>query len=201
MQQLPQLFGRTRRRIGLGDAMVLTAVDLSSGSLTFQPNTGYAVLASVGTGTSLATISGYVGKKSFEVSYICEPGSNCTRSQYDVDTWLSNLAAKPRSGERWVYAEGLFTGTSPWSVDVTDAFPKTLVATYSISNAFTVTGTPTTPAPPSGDPNATTPTADLPTVTTPPGTASSSAATGVVVAGSVVGLAAAIWWLARRRKR
>lgn len=125
----------------MADAMVWQAQDISGGTVTFQPGQRYAVLASVGTSRSLSEIENYLQGKGFLVTYGCEKvdGSQfacSSRDQYNIDAWLAGITAAPRSGERWVYAEGNFQGTSPWSVDVTDGFPKTLIVTYSIANVF-----------------------------------------------------------------
>ena len=166
--------------------------DISSGTVTFQPGQRYALLASVGSGTSLPTIQNYVQGKGFQVTYLCEivagsAGGCAKRDEYDVDAWLAQITAKPRSGERWVYAEGNFTGSAPWAVPVTDSFPKTLVVTYAISVAFEAVQSNTTS--PTGQPIAEEP-------VTPP---SAPASTGWVVAGvaTAAALAGLFWWTRR----
>jgi hypothetical protein len=163
---------------------------LASGSVSFAPGQRYAVLASVESGTSLATIQKYVAGKGFTITYLCEvvagsPQACANRDQYDIDTWLANITAKPRSGERWVYAEGNFTGSAPWEVTVTDSFPKTLVVTYSIASMFEAVARDVVVAPGGGS---------LPVApVTPPGSASSGA--GYVVVGAAAMAAGLLWWL------
>jgi len=166
--------------------------DISQEStITFDPGQRYAVLASVGTGTSLATIESYVQKQGFQVSYLCEivngSAGACTgRSTYDVDAWLAGITAPARSGERWVYAEGDFTGSSPWSVDKTDSFPKTLVVSYSIADVFQAVPGVVTPG---GSVLSTTP-------LTPP--AASNAPYLAAGVGGLVLVGLGFWWVLKR---
>lgn len=158
-------------------------------TISFAPGQRYAVLASVGTGTTLAAIQSYVENQSFHVTYLCEiaqgSASACgSRDTYDVDAWLAGITAPPRSGERWVYAEGNFNGSAPWSVSKTDEFPKTLVVTYSVADIFeAVPGVATH----GGDVLSTTP-------LTPPGGAASAPYIAAGIGGLVlVGLG--FWWV------
>ncbi len=116
--------------------------DISSGSFTFQPGTSYAILASVDNGKSTTDVTSYVQGKGFQVSYICEPPGGCTRNEYNIDTWLAGITAPARSGERWVYAEGQYTGTDPWTIPIVDSFPATLAVTYNIANIFMAVAAP-----------------------------------------------------------
>ena len=160
--------------------------DISKGSFTFEPGQRYAVLASVGQGTSLASIRAYVQKQGFEVTYLCEilvgsANACANRDQFNVDDWLKSITASPRSGERWVYAEGNFTGSSPWQISTTDSFPKTIIVTYSIADVFEAVAAPQVPegtTAPSGGVVAPSP------VVTPPAAASSGSA--YVVGGAAV---------------
>ena len=160
--------------------------DLSSGKITFSPGARYAILASVDTSNSLTEIRQYVQKHGFSVTYICElaagsPDACDKRQQYQVDQWLASISAPPRSGERWVYAEGDYGGAEPWTVSATYSFP--LVTHYSVADEFlavpaeSVPSAPTLPAEP---------------VVTPPAQPSSL---GWVAALGVVGAAGALlWW-------
>jgi hypothetical protein len=179
-----------RQLYGLGDAPALQWSKQSLGSsFTFQPGQRYAVLASVATGTSLATITNYVAGKGFQVTYSCEPPSGCTRNTYNIDAWLTSITAAARSGERWVYAEGNFTGSAPWTVAVTSSFPVTLVVTYSIADVFLAVSS-TAPAAPVVAP-----------VATPAGSTSSPWATVAVVGGIAVVGAGVAWWTLSRKRR
>jgi len=182
---------------GLGATTTSWQKQTVGSSFMFQPGQRYAVLASVGSGTSLATITSYVQGKGFQVTYSCEPPKGCTRDTYNVDTWLAGITASARSGERWVYAEGNFTAKSPWTVDVTDSFPKTLVVTYSIADVFlaVTTDAPDTPAPSIANPT-TFPVAQPTTPTTPP---SSAAPIAAAVAGAAITAGVGWWLLARYR--
>ena len=168
--------------------------DISSGSFTFQPGTSYAILASVDNGKSTTDVTSYVQGKGFQVSYICEPPGGCTRNEYNIDTWLSGITAPARSGERWVYAEGDYTGTSPWAIPITDSFPATLAVTYSIANLFLAVAAP--PTPPNNNPNPPTPEPVLPSEpTTPTVTSSAGVSPWVAVGiGTLVGVAGGLLW-------
>lgn len=188
MNALAQLYG-------LGADAAVTPMQWSQQTIgsdvTFSPGQRYAVLASVATGTSTATIQSYVQKKGFQVTYLCEPPGGCTRDTYNIDTWLAGITAKPRSGERWVYAEGNFTGSSAWSVAASSSFPVTIVVTYSIADVFLAVA-----APPSAAP--------APIVAPVSTPAAQSGSPGLVVAGiatlAVAGGAAA-WWYLRHARR
>ena len=180
-----------RQLYGLGADAAATPMQWSKqalgSSFTFQPAQRYAVLASVATGTSLQTIENYVAGKGFTVTYACEPPGGCTRDTYNVDTWLAGITAKARSGERWVYAEGNFTGSSPWSVSVTSSFPTTLVVTYSIADVFLAVPGPPAPI-------------AAPAVTTPAGTASSGMGVVAAVGAATVVAVGAGWYFLRRSR-
>lgn len=178
------------------DSLVWQPQDISGGTVTFQPGQRYAVLASVGTGTSLQTITNYVQGKGFQVSYICEIAANspsaCSkRDEFNIDTWLQQITAQPRSGERWVYAEGNFASSEAWSVPVTDSFPKTLIATYYIENLFEAVAAPPSVVAPGGKPVVL-----GGQVVTPPGS-SSSGVEYVGIGIAVVAVGAGLWWWLR----
>ena len=103
--------------------------------------------------------------------------------------WLTSITAKARSGERWVYAEGNFAGSAPWTVSVTDGFPQTIVVTYSIADVFLAVPS-TAPAAPIAAPVAT------------PASSTGSPWGAVAVGGAVVlaGAGTAWWWLRKKRR-
>ena len=164
----------------LGQPLTWQPVDLSSGSVTFQPGQRYAVLASVTTGRTLQEVVNYATGKGFSITYSCEPP--CSRNQYPIDQWLTTLPSA-RSSERWIYAEGTFNGGSPWTVSQTDSFPKTLIASYALSNVFLA-------APGSAS--------QLAPATTP-GSATGFPWGPVLAVGAVAGVLGASWWWMRRR--
>jgi len=166
--------------------------DISSGSFTFQPGTSYAILASVDNGKSTTDVTSYVQGKGFQVSYICEPPGGCTRNEYNIDTWLAGITAPARSGERWVYAEGQYTGTDPWTIPIVDSFPATLAVTYNIANIFMAV------AAPAPDPNDNPVNPPLPSEPTTPiavaATMSPWVAAGIGAAVGVVGGLSWFFW-------
>lgn len=185
--------------IALGQApstMAWAAQDISSGSFTFQPGTRYAILASVDTSKSTADITSYVAGKGFQVSYICEPPGGCTRNEYNIDTWLAGITAQARSGERWVYAEGDYTGTDTWNIPITDSFPATLAVTYSIADIFMAVA-----VPPGPDNNPVDP--PLPSEPTTPIAGSAATMSPWVAAGigAVVGIVGGLSWFFWERHR
>lgn len=90
-----------------------TRLSPSGGDITFQPGQRYAVLASVSESYTLDDVMQAAGGKGFEITYAWETG----QAPRSGDTYLPGLAP-PRSGDRWVYAEGNFKGQAAWSLGV-----------------------------------------------------------------------------------
>jgi hypothetical protein len=111
---------------GTAGAMIWSEVfPDSSANFTFQPGQRYAVLASASLNYSVDQIVQYVQGHGFQVTYSWEQGQP-TRGQFQVDAWLASLPPDTTSNHRWVYGEGNFTGSAPWTIGQDPPWPLTI---------------------------------------------------------------------------
>ncbi len=117
------------------------------------------------------------------------PNACNNRDEYSIDTWLQSITIAPRSGERWVYGEGNFVGSEPWTVDRTDSGLKAAFASYYIEDLFQAVEAPPSVVTPGGQVLPVQP-------VTPP---SSSSSVGEYVFGGALAVVAggALWWWLR----
>lgn len=150
---------------------VWSPIQPTGDAYAFEPGERYAVLASVSLNYTLSQIQAKAESEGFQVTYAWETGQ-ASRDTYAIDQWLASLPADTTSNHRWVYAEGNFSGSTPWSLSVDPPWPFTI---YHVEYVFqAVEGTPDQPPTP------------LPHVTPPP---ASSGLGWVVPAVAVVVLA------------
>jgi len=126
---------------------VWSEIQPSGGAYAFQPGERYAVLASVSLNYSLAQIQTKAESEGFQVSYAWETGQ-ASRATYAIDSWLDALPSDTTSNHRWVYAEGNFTGTSPWSLSVDPPWPFTIYHVEYVFQAVDAANQPGAPAAP-----------------------------------------------------
>jgi len=132
---------------------VWNEIQPSGGDFVFEPGERYAVLASASLNYTLDQIAAKAESEGFSVTYKWESGQP-SRATYAIDNWLESLPADTTSNHRWVYAEGNFTGSSPWSLGQDPPWPFTM---YHVAHVFEAVdapdqlsdATPTTPTLPS----------------------------------------------------
>lgn len=176
-------------------SMVWTQVGSQGQDVTMQPGQRYAVLASVSEDFTLAQIEAKAQAEGFAVSYAWEQGDPKRPADYNVDEWLAALAPDPTSNHRWVYGEGTFNGSSPWTLGGSAPWPLTV---YTLQASFQAVPAGSAPnAFPGGAGN---PQGQGGSEAAPP---SSGPPLWLQVTGIVTGIVAsvaAVWTLLRKRK-
>jgi hypothetical protein len=121
---------------------VWSEIQPTSGAFVFEPGERYAVLASASLNYTLDQIAAKAASEGFTVTYKWETGQP-SRATYAIDNWLASLAPDTTSNHRWVYAEGNFTGSSPWSLSQDPPWPFTM---YHVAHVFEAVDAPDQPA-------------------------------------------------------
>lgn len=104
----------------------------SAGDFVFESGERYAVLASVSLDYTLDQVRAYVENHGFAVTYAWEWGQP-NRATYRIDQWIAQLPEDANAHHRWIYAEGNFTGSAPFTVGQHAPWPLTV---YEINNVF-----------------------------------------------------------------
>ena len=121
---------------------VWSEIQPTSGDFVFKPGERYAVLASVSLNYSLDEIKTKAEAEGFQVTYAWQSGQ-ASRATYAIDNWLAGLAPDTTSNHRWVYAEGDFAGSSPWSLGVDPPWPFSI---YHVAHVFEAVDAPDQPS-------------------------------------------------------
>jgi len=121
---------------------VWSEIQPKGGDFVFQPGERYAVLASASLNYTLDQIAAKAAEKGFTVTYKWETGQ-ASRDTYAIDHWLDALPADTTSNHRWVYAEGNFTGETPWTLGQDPPWPFTM---YHVAHVFEAVDAPDQPS-------------------------------------------------------
>lgn len=167
---------------------VWSEVQPTGGDFVFQPGERYAVLASASLNYTLDQIAAKAEEKGFSVTYKWETGQP-SRATYAIDNWLDSLAPDTTSNHRWVYAEGNFTGSSPWSLSVDPPWPFTM---YHVAHVFEAVDAP-------DQPNETPAAPVLPPAASTVSSSPSSLGHDLFVIGCAVLIAGAAYYMGYRR--